>query len=111
MNKAIITVTPNALNRVRFLLSKRGKPSAGIKVLIETGGCSGLKYKIEYADEINKYDEVINCNDVKIIIDPKAILHLIGSEMDYVEDEFKSGFVFANPNEKGSCGCGKSFYT
>ncbi|CAF0761163.1 unnamed protein product [Didymodactylos carnosus] len=72
-------------------------------------GCSGIEYYIEYADEKNKFDEVVEVQNVKILIDPKALMYLIGSIMDYVEDKFKTGFAFTNPNEKGSCGCGKSF--
>jgi iron-sulfur cluster assembly protein len=107
--KQAIQVTEAAISRAKILLEKRGKPSLGIKVLVLSGGCSGFKYKIEYADEIGKFDEVIDVEDFKIIIDQKAVLYLIGSIMDYVEEKFKSGFVFTNPNEKGRCGCGESF--
>ncbi|MDB2414502.1 iron-sulfur cluster assembly accessory protein [Rickettsiales bacterium] len=107
---APITVTDVALERVKSLLGQRGKPSAGIKVGVKSGGCSGLSYTIEYADEISEFDEVIELDeDVKILIDPKAIMYLLGSEMDYKEEKMKSGFTFTNPNEKGRCGCGESF--
>jgi iron-sulfur cluster assembly protein len=109
--KNIITLTESASDRVKYLLEQRGKVSLGIKVKVVSGGCSGLKYSIEYADEIGKFDEVIEDKGVKIIVDAKAVLHLIGSEMDYVEEKFKSGFIFNNPNQKGSCGCGESFHT
>ena len=110
-----ITVTEAAANRVRALLEKRGKVSAGVKVGVRSGGCSGLSYTIEYADTIEKFDEVVSYPDkereeFKIIIDPKAIMYLIGSQMDYVEEKMKSGFIFSNPNEKGRCGCGESFH-
>ena len=112
MNKAaIVSITDRAAERIKHLLENRGKESQGIKVLVESGGCSGLKYKIEYADEISKYDEVVEKDNIKVIIDPKAVLHLIGSEIDYVEEKLKSGFTFTNPNEKGRCGCGESFTT
>ena len=84
---------------------------------VRTKGCSGLSYTIEYADEVGKFDEVVEVKDeatgdakFKVIIDPKAIMFLLGTQMDYVEEKLKSGFVFVNPNEKGRCGCGESFH-
>lgn len=106
----IITISDAALARIHALLDKRGKPAAGIKVSVRTRGCSGLSYTIEYADEISKFDEVVERDNVKVLVDPKAVMFLIGTEMDYVEEKFKSGFVFRNPNEKGRCGCGESFH-
>lgn len=109
LKKNIITLTDAAAKRIEYLLSSRQKESLGIKVKVKTGGCSGLSYVIEYADDKGKYDEEIQDKGVKMLIDPKAIMYLIGSVMDYFEDQFKSGFIFTNPNEKGKCGCGKSF--
>lgn len=105
-----ITVSDAAKARIRHLLSQRDKPSVGIKVGVRSGGCSGLAYTIEYADDINPYDEVVKVEDLTVIIDPKAIMYLIGTEMDYLEEQWKSGFTFRNPNEKGRCGCGESFH-
>lgn len=107
--KNIITVSEKAVIKIKQLLKKRDKPAVGIKVNVQTGGCSGLKYKIEYADEILKFDEIVEVENLKIIIDSKAVIYLLGSEMDFIEDDYKSGFVFSNPNEKGKCGCGESF--
>lgn len=107
--KAPITITDKAAERVKFLLSQREKPAAGIRVGVKKGGCSGLSYVIEYADALEKFDEVVEEKGVKVIIDPKAIMYLIGTEMDFVEEKMKSGFVFVNPNEKARCGCGESF--
>ena len=107
---AAITITDSAAERVKALLSKRDKPSVGIKVGVRTKGCSGLSYTIEYADEVGKFDEVVEEKGVKVLIDPKAIMFLIGTQMDYVEEKMKSGFTFTNPNEKGRCGCGESFH-
>lgn len=104
-----LTITDNAAQHIRDLLSKREKPSVGIKVGIRTRGCSGLSYTIEYADEIGKYDEVVEDKGVTVLIDPKAVMFLLGTEMDFKDEKFKSGFVFTNPNEKGRCGCGESF--
>lgn len=108
--KSPITVTQNAENRIRVLLEQRGKPSAGIRIGIKTKGCSGLSYTLDYADEITPFDEVVKIKDLIILIDPKAIMFLIGTEMDFVEEKMQSGFTFTNPNEKGRCGCGKSFH-
>lgn len=108
--RSIITVTENAIEQVKNLLALRGKPSAGIRISIEKGGCSGLKYKIEYADSLNEFDEKVEIGEVTILIDRKAVLHLLGTEMDFVDSKVKSGFAFTNPNKKGECGCGESFY-
>lgn len=105
-----ISISQAALDQVRVLLQKRGKPSLGIRVGLKTKGCNGLAYSIEYADQKHDLDESINVEDVTILIDPKAIMFLLGTEMDFVTDKFQSGFVFNNPNEKGRCGCGKSFH-
>jgi len=104
-----ITVSDAAATRIKELLAQRGKESAGIKVGVRTRGCSGLSYTIEYADEVGKYDEVVEHNGVKVLIDPKAVMFLIGAEMDFKDEKLKSGFTFSNPNEKGRCGCGESF--
>lgn len=104
-----MSLTERAVDQIQQLLGKRDKASFGIRVGVKTGGCSGMAYFIEYADDKNKYDEIINYKGVTVLIDPKALMYLIGTEMDYQETQFKSGFVFANPNEKGKCGCGKSF--
>lgn len=107
---APVQITDNAAQRIQALIDLRGKPTAGIKVGVRSRGCSGLSYTIEYADEVGKFDEVIEAKGVRVLIDPKAIMFLIGTEMDYVEEKLKSGFVFVNPNEKGRCGCGESFH-
>ncbi|MCC2646489.1 MAG: iscA [Rickettsiaceae bacterium] len=106
---AIITISDNAAKRIEQLLAQRGKVSLGIRVGVKAGGCSGLSYVIEYADEKKAFEEEIHAKGVNVFIDPKAIMYVLGSEMDYVEDKFKSGFTFKNPNEKGRCGCGESF--
>lgn len=107
---SFLQVTQAAQSRMIDLITSRGKPTAGIRVSIKTRGCSGLAYKVEFADEIINTDEKIILNDLVLLIDSKAILFMIGSVMDYVDDKVQSGFVFQNPNQKGSCGCGESFY-
>jgi iron-sulfur cluster assembly protein len=105
-----MTVTDAAAQRIQGLLAKRGKPSVGIRVGVRSRGCSGLTYTLEYADEKGKFDEIVEHKGVTILIDPKATMFIIGTEMDFVEDKLQSGFTFRNPNEKGRCGCGESFH-
>jgi iron-sulfur cluster assembly protein len=107
---APIIVTDAAAARIQALLDSRGKPSAGVRIGVRTKGCSGLSYTLEFADEAGKYDEVVQQKGVTVLIDPKAVMFLIGTEMDFVEDKLESGFRFSNPNEKGRCGCGESFH-
>lgn len=106
----LMTVTPLAAERVKALIDGRGKPTAGIRIGVRTKGCSGLSYTLEFADKQEPMDEVIEAEGIKLLVDPKASLFLIGTEMDYEEEKLKSGFVFRNPNEKGRCGCGESFH-
>jgi iron-sulfur cluster assembly protein len=104
----IITLTDRAVDRVRTLMEKRPE-AAGLRVWIKEAGCSGLSYKVDFADEAQAGDDVVDTPAGKVYIDPKAIMYILGSEMDYQEDKFFSGFLFMNPNEKGRCGCGESF--
>jgi iron-sulfur cluster assembly protein len=106
----VMTVTPAAVERIKALIEGRDKPTAGIRIGVRSKGCSGLSYTLEYADSQQPMDEVVETEGVKLLIDPKASLFLIGTEMDYAEEKLKSGFVFKNPNEKGRCGCGESFH-
>jgi iron-sulfur cluster assembly protein len=108
---APISVTETALERIRTLMKGRGKPSKGVRIGVRTKGCSGLSYTLEFADEVNEFDEVFEAaDDITIMIDPKATMFIFGTEMDFVEEQMASGFVFTNPNEKGRCGCGESFH-
>ena len=107
---AAINLTAAAVERVRALLEKRNKPSVGIRIGVRTKGCSGLSYTIEYADAKGPADEVVEQDGVTVLIDPKATMFILGTEMDYVEEKLQTGFVFRNPNEKGRCGCGESFH-
>ncbi len=106
----MITLTEAAAERVNQLIAKSDKPVLGLRVGISTRGCSGLSYKVEYAEEKKQFEELVEDKGVKIFIDPTAVMFLIGSEMDYVEEKFQTGFVFSNPNEAGRCGCGESFH-
>jgi iron-sulfur cluster assembly protein len=108
--KAPITITAAAAERVKAMLSKRGKPSVGVRIGVRTKGCSGMSYTLEYADEKSQFDEVVEQNGITVLIDPKASMFIFGTEMDWVDEKMQSGFVFRNPNEKGRCGCGESFH-
>lgn len=107
---APITITEAAVERVKALLAGRGKPSLGIRIGVSTKGCSGLTYTLEFADEKGEMDEVVEAGGITVLIDPKATMFILGTEMDFVEEKMQNGFVFRNPNEKGRCGCGESFH-
>lgn len=107
--KAILSISEAAVERIKHLLMLRDTPALGIRVGIKQGSCAGLEYKFEYADEHNKTDEVIEERGVKVFIESTAVLYLIGTKLDYVDEQVRSGFVFENPNAKNHCGCGKSF--
>ena len=109
VRKQALSVTDAAAARIQALLANRGKPAVGVRIGVRSRGCSGLSYTLEYADEKGKFDEVVEDKGVTILIDPKAIMFILGTEMDYVEEKLQSGFTFRNPNEKGRCGCGESF--
>lgn len=108
--KQAMSLTEAAAQRIQALLAKRGKPSVGIRIGVRSRGCSGLTYTVEYADEKGKFDEIVEDKGVTVLIDPKASMFIIGTEMDFIEDKLQSGFTFRNPNEKGRCGCGESFH-
>ena len=106
----ILTVSEKAAQAIQNLIEKRDKPAVGIRIGIKSRGCSGLSYTLEYADTIAPMDDIIKIHGITLLIDPKAIMFLIGCEMTYEETDLHSGFVFKNPNEKGRCGCGESFH-
>ena len=105
-----ITLTDAAAERVRALISRSETPVQGLRIGVKARGCTGLSYFAEYASEPKPFEEVVEDKGVRIFIDPASVMFLIGAEMDYVEEELESRFVFRNPNEKGRCGCGESFF-
>ena len=104
----VMTLTETAAARVRAILSNSEHPVAGIRVGVKNGGCAGMEYTLDYVAEISPRDEVVEDKGVQVLIDPKAVLFLIGTEMDYQVEKLKSGFVFNNPNQTSACGCGES---
>ena len=108
-NKPLITLTENAATHVRALVDKGGDGVIGIRIGIKTAGCSGMKYQVDYAYNRKPFEDAITDKGVTVLVDPAAVMFIIGSEMDWSEDKFSSGFVFNNPNETARCGCGESF--
>lgn len=104
----VISLTDRAADRVRHLMEIR-PGAAGVRVWIKEGGCNGMAYQVDYADEAPLGDDVIETPGGRVFVDPKAVMYILGSQMDYSEDKFFSGFLFQNPNESGRCGCGESF--
>ncbi len=103
-----MTVTPEAVARVEDLVAKAGRPVAGLRVGVKKGGCAGMSYTIDYAEALKPGDEVIAAGNSAVIIDPAAILFLLGTVMDYKADKFGAQFTFENPNQTSACGCGES---
>ena len=106
---AIIKLSDNAASRIKEIMANAEKDSIGVRVSVETGGCAGMSYVMEYTKELNPNDEVIEEKGVKVFVDPAAVMYLLGTEMDYKKEELSSSFVFNNPNETERCGCGESF--
>lgn len=105
----MITITENAADHIRKFLTKRGK-GEGIRIGVKTSGCSGMAYMLEFVDEIQPEDQVFEQNGVKVFIDPKSMVYLDGTQVDFAKEGLQEGFKFENPNAKESCGCGESFH-
>jgi len=101
-------LTDAAALRIKDVMSRAEKPVAGVRVGVKNGGCAGMEYTMEYADAVKPTDEVVEEKGVKILVDPKAVLFLLGTEMDYKTDKLSAQFVFNNPNQTSACGCGVS---
>ena len=109
MSEQVIKLSQNAAERIKEIMSKAEDKTIGVRVGVKSGGCAGLSYVMEYANDIKPNEEIVEDKGVKVLIDPKAIMYLLGTEMDYKEEEMSSTFVFNNPNETERCGCGESF--
>jgi iron-sulfur cluster assembly protein len=104
----VVTLTERAAERVREIMAKAEKPYAGLRVGVKNGGCAGQEYVLEYAETAAPLDEVVEDKGVTILVEPKAVLFLIGTEIDYEVNKLSAKFVFRNPNETDACGCGES---
>ncbi|MCC7348293.1 MAG: iron-sulfur cluster assembly accessory protein [Variibacter sp.] len=104
----VMRVTDAAAERIRAILANAGPSVQGIRVGVTKGGCAGMSYKVEYATGVKPGDEVIEDKGVRVVIDPSAVLFLLGTEMDYKVDKLSAQFVFNNPNQTSACGCGES---
>jgi iron-sulfur cluster assembly protein len=105
----IIKLSDNAANRIKEIMSNAENKAIGVRIGVQSGGCAGMSYVMEYAKETRPNEEIIEDKGVKVLIDPSAIMYLLGTEMDYKKEKFSSQFVFKNPNETERCGCGESF--
>jgi iron-sulfur cluster assembly accessory protein len=106
---AAIRISDAAAKRIAEVVANANKPVLGVRVSVAAKGCSGKSYVVEYAEERRKFEDVVEHNGARVFIDPKAVMYILGSTLDYRESKMESGFVFDNPNEKGRCGCGESF--
>src|SRR5947209_6993956 len=104
----VMRLSDAAATRIKDLMARVERPIAGLRVGVKNGGCAGMAYTMEYAERIDPADEVVEDKGVKILIDPKAVLFLLGTEMDYKVDKLSAQFVFNNPNQTSACGCGES---
>ena len=104
----VMTITDAAAERVKQIMANNETPSVGLRVGVRNGGCAGMAYTMELAERVEPLDEVIEDKGVRILIDPKAVMFLLGTEMDYKVDKLAAQFVFNNPNQTAACGCGES---
>ena len=104
----VMTLTPRAAERVRSIMTAKGPGVAGLKIGIRKGGCAGMEYTMTWADSVGKLDEVVEQDGARVIVDPQAVLYLLGTEMDYKTDKLSATFVVNNPNQTSACGCGES---
>ena len=104
----VMRLTEAAASRIKSVMEQAGKPVAGVRVGVKNVGCAGMEYTMENADAVNPTDEIVEDKGVKLLIDPKAVLFLLGTEMDYKTEKLSAQFVFNNPNQTSACGCGES---
>lgn len=104
----VLTLTDAAAARVKEIMANKGPSVAGLRIGVKKGGCAGMEYTLEWAEAVGKFDEIVEQDGARVIIDPQAVLYLLGTEMDYKVDKLSAQFVFNNPNQSGACGCGES---
>ena len=108
MSEQVIKLSQNAAERIKKIMLKAEEKTIGVRVGVKSGGCAGMSYIMEYAKDIKPNEEIVEDKGVKVLIDPKAIMYLLGTEMDYKREKFSSQFIFKNPNETERCGCGRN---
>ena len=106
--RQVLTLTDAAAARVKSIMASKGPEVLGLKIGVKKGGCAGMEYTMTWAEKIDRFDEVVEAGGARVIIEPEAVLYLLGTEMDFRSDKLTSGFVFNNPNQKSACGCGES---
>jgi iron-sulfur cluster assembly protein len=104
----VVRLTDAAADRIKHVMANAQHPVAGVRVGVKNGGCAGMAYIMEYAEKVEPFDEVVEDKGVRVLIDPKAVMFLLGTEMDYKTDKLSAQFVFNNPNQTAACGCGES---
>ena len=104
----LLSLTPSAIKHLKSILEDSPETNMAVKLGVKNGGCAGMAYTMDYIDEVRDSDECIEIDGIKLVIDPKAILFLLGTEMDYQKSTLNSGFIFNNPNQTDACGCGES---
>jgi iron-sulfur cluster assembly protein len=104
----VIQLTERAAKRIKAIMADNGAGTAGLRIGVKKGGCAGMEYTMEWAAEQKPLDEVVEQHGAKVLIDPKAVMYLLGTEMDYRTEKLSSQFVFSNPNQTSACGCGES---
>jgi iron-sulfur cluster assembly protein len=104
----VVSLSDAAAEKIKSIMANADRPFEGVRVGVKNGGCAGMSYTMEYAEAVNPLDEVVEDKGVKVLIDPKAVLFLLGTEMDYRTDKLSAQFVFNNPNQTSACGCGES---
>ena len=111
MSEQVIKLSENAASKIKEIMSKAEDKTIGVRVGVKSGGCAGMSYIMEYAKDVKPNEEIVEDKGVKVLIDPEAVMYLLGTEMDYKIEKFTSQFIFKNPNETERCGCGESFKT
>jgi len=109
MSKQVITLSDRAADKVKEIIASAKEPIVGVRVGVASGGCAGMSYVMEYANNTNPNDEIIEDKGVRVLVDPKAIMYLLGTEMDYKKEELMSTIIIKHPNATERCGCGESF--
>ena len=104
----VVSLTDAAADKIKAIMANADRPFEGVRVGVKNGGCAGMSYTMEYAEQVNPTDEIVEDKGVRLLIDPKAVLFLLGTEMDYKTEKLSTQFVFNNPNQTSACGCGES---